>query len=184
MNHESVEGGKTMKRKSLSAWVGLVVLVALVLVPGSAAARASRVEFSAIEVPTGPPVDHGDWTELPSGNIHVRGMASVYQEVATDPRISGLNTVVMNANWGPDFAGPMWGTSENVLADSADCPGGGIWQGNWTGMMNADGSYSYHAVLQGVSGCVAGLHASLIAFNPGGEALTTFTGEILDPHGE
>jgi hypothetical protein len=173
-----------MKRKRVLAWVGVMVLVALLLLPGSAAARATRVGFSGYEVPTGPPVDHGEWTELPSGNIHVRGMTTVYQEVATDPRMSGLNTSLMNANWGPDYAGPMWGTSESVLPASTECPGGCVWKGTWTGTMNVDGSYSYRAVLRGVSGCVAGLHASLMAFNPGGEALTTYTGEILDPHGE
>lgn len=173
-----------MKRKNVLAWVGLVVLVALVLVPASAAATATRVGFSGVEMPLGPPVDYGDWIELPSGNIHVRGMTSQYQEVATDPRMSGLNTSVMNANWGRDFAGPMWGTSESVLSDSGDCPGGGVWQGNWTGMMSVDGSYTYSAVGKGISGCVAGLRFSLTAFNPGGEAPTTYTGEILNPHGE
>jgi hypothetical protein len=183
MNHKSVEGGNTMKRKSVLVWLGLVVLVALLLVPGSAAAVATRVGFSGYEVPVAA-VAEGEWTFLPSGNVHVRGMATEYLEVATDPRMSGLNTSVMNANWGPDFAGPMWGTSESVLADSAECPGGGIWQGTWTGMMNVDGTYTYSAVGKGTSGCVEGLRFSLIAFNPGGEALTTYTGEILDPHGE
>jgi len=109
---------------------------------------------------------------------------SVYQENASDWRMSGLNTVVMNANWGPDLAGPQWGTAELVIAESEECPGGGIWQGNWTGMMNADGSFTYSAVVRGVSGCVAGLKASLTAFNPGGDVLTTYTGEILDPRDE
>jgi hypothetical protein len=172
-----------MKRKSVLAWLGLVALIALVLAPGSAAAVATRVEFSGSEVPAGPP-DFGDWIELPSGNVHVRGMTTVYQEFASDWRMSGLNTSVMSANWGPDFAGPMWGTSKSVLEDSPECPGGGIWQGTWTGTMNVDGNYTYSAVGKGISGCVEGLHFSLIAFNPGGDALTTYTGEILDPHGE
>jgi hypothetical protein len=172
-----------MKRRSVLAWLGVVVLVALVLVPGSAAAVATRVEFTGIEVPV-VLVAEGEWTFLPSGNVHVRGMTTQYLEVATDPRMSGLNTAVMNANWGPDFAGPMYGTCEPVLANSAECPAGGVWQCTWTGMMNVDGSYTYSAVGKGISGCVAGLRFSLVAFNPGGEALTTFTGEILDPHGE
>ena len=172
-----------MKRKSVLVWLGLVVLAALLLVPGSAAAVATRVGFSGYEVPVAA-VAEGEWTFLPSGNVHVRGMATEYLEVATDLRMSGLNTSVMNANWGPDFAGPMYGTFENVLEASPDCAGGGVWQGSWTGMMNIDGSYTYDAVGKGVSGCVAGLHVSLSAFNPGGEALTTYTGQILDPYGE
>jgi|GEM_PF-1228550 len=171
-----------MKRKSLLVWVGLVALVALVLMPGSAAAVVSRVVFTGIEVPVAL-VTEGEWT-FPGGNVHVRGMTTEYQEVASDWRMSGLNTSVMNANWGRDFAGPMWGTSESVLSDSGDCPGGGVWQGTWTGMMSVDGSYTYSAVGKGISGCVAGLRFSLTAFNPGGEAPTTYTGEILNPHGE
>ena len=172
-----------MKRKRVLAWVGLVALVALVLAPGSAAARATRIGFSGYEVPTGPP-DYGEWIELPSGNVHVRGMTTVYEEVATDPRMSGLNTSTMNANWGPDFSGPMFGKAESVLAASAECPGGGVRRATWTGMMNAGGSYTYSAAGKGVSGCVAGLRFWLTAFNPGGDALTTYTGEILEPHGE
>lgn len=172
-----------MKRKRIMAWLVLTLLVALLMAPGSAMARAIRVGFTGTEVPVAL-VDEGIWTFLPSGNIHVRGMATKYQEVATDPRMSGLNTAVMNANWGPDFAGPMWGTSESVLLDSADCPGGGVWQGKWTGTMNVDGSYSYRAVGRGVSGCVKGLHFALTAAAPPDGGLTTFSGEILDPHGK
>jgi hypothetical protein len=171
-----------MKRKRLLIGVVLVVLVALATVPGPAAARAIRVGFSGHEVPTAL-VAEGTWTFLPSGNVHVRGMTTVYQEFSSDWRVSGLNTAVMNANWGPDFAGPMFGTSESVLADSAKCPGGGVWHSTWTGMMNVDGSYTYSAVGKGITGCVAGLRFSLIAFNPGGDALTTYTGEILCLHG-
>ena len=171
-----------MKRKSVLVWLGLVVLVALLLVPGSAAAVATRVEFTGVEEWVAQAAE-GDWT-FPGGNVHVRGMTTVYQETASDWRMSGLNTSVMNANWGPDFAGPMYGTFENVLEASADCAGGGVWQGRWTGMMNIDGSYTYDAVGRGLSGCVAGLHMSLTAFNSGTGELTTFTGQILDPHGK
>ena len=173
-----------MKRKSLMVSVVLVLLVSLALLPGSAAAQASRVEFSGIEVPMGPPIDYGDWVELPSGNVHVRGMVSQYEEAASDPRMSGVAMVVMNANWGPDYAGPMWGTSELLVSDSEGCEGGGVWRATWTGTMNSDGSYSYRAVGKGVEGCVEGLHFSFIAANPGGGGFTTCTGEILDPHGE
>jgi len=178
-----------MSMKRLLVCVGSLVLVALIALPGSAAARASRIAFEGNDVPTGPPIDWGDWNTLPSGNVHVRGMTSVYtttmyQEPPSDWRVSGLNTVVMNANWGPDYAGPMWGTSENVLFDSEFCPGGGVWQGTWRGVQSADSSYTYLAVAKGVSGCVEGMHLSLTAFNPGNNALTTYSGEILDPHGE
>jgi hypothetical protein len=172
-----------MKRKGLLMWVVLTLLIALMMAPGSVMARADRVEFTGTEVPVGL-VDEGIWSFLPSGNVHVRGMTTAYQELATDPRMAGLNTATMNANWRPDFSGPMWGTSESVISDSADCPGGGVWRGTWTGTMNADGSYSYRAVGKGLSGCVEGLLYTLIAVSPGGGALTTYTGEILDPHGE
>jgi hypothetical protein len=153
------------------------------MAPGLAAARASRVEFTGTEGP-GTVLDGGIWTFLHNGSVHVRGMMTEYEESATDPRMSGLNTAVMNANWGPDFAGPMWGTSESVLPASPDCPGGGVWQGTWTGTAYADGSFSYRAVGRGIAGCVAGLRFSLVAANPGDGGETTYSGEILDPHGE
>ena len=173
-----------MKGKNVLMWIGLVVLAFLVSGPGSAAAQATRTKFTGIEEAIGPPVDYGDWT-YPGGNVHVRGMTTVYQDSADDPRVSGRNTVVTNGNWGPDGAGPMWGTSENHVPDSEGCPGGGVWRGTWTGIRNADASWSLRAVGKGVSGCVAGLHYSMTASNAGREgAVTTYTGEILDPHGE
>jgi hypothetical protein len=183
MDLEIWKGERAMKRKSLLGWIILVLLVTLTMAPGSAAARAVRVEFTGTEGP-GNVVYGGIWTFLPSGNVHVRGMTTEYQELATDPRMSGLNTAVMNANWGPDFAGPMWGTNESVIPDGADCPGGGVWQGTWTGKAYADGSYSYRAVGRGIAGCVAGLKFSLAAANPGDGSETTYSGVILDPHGE
>ena len=170
-----------MKRKSVWALVVFIILVALVIMPGLADARTSRVEFTGTETVDALLAD-GDWT-FPDGNVHVRGRVTRYLEVTTDPRKSGLNTVVMNANWGPDFAGPMWGTSESVVWDSPGCPGGGIWRSTWAGMLNPDGSYTYSAVGRGVSGCVAGLHSSRTAYSPGTGA-TTVSGEILDPWGE
>ena len=171
-----------MKGKNVVVWVGLVVMVALMLVHGSVEARAIRIGFSGTEMPL-VLIAEGEWKFLPSGNVHVRGMSTQYQEMATDPRMSGLNTSVMNANWGPDFSGPMYGTFESVIANNSDCPGGGVWRGTWTGTAYTDGSFTYYAVGKGISGCVAGLHVSLIAYNSGMGELTTFTGEILDPHG-
>jgi hypothetical protein len=172
-----------MKHKSLLGWIVVVLLVTLTMAPGSAVARAIRVEFTGTEG-AGTVIDGGIWAFLPSNNVHVRGMTTVYEEEATDPRMSGQNTVVMNANWGPDFAGPMWGTCDIVLQDGEECPGGGVWQGSWTGTSYADGSFSYRAVGRGVSGCVAGLKFNLVAANPGSGDVTTYSGEILDPHGE
>lgn len=172
-----------MKRKSLLVWFVLTALVFLTIAPGSAAARAVKVGFTGAETTLGL-VDPGVWIELPSGNVHVRGMISLYEESASDPRMSGVATVVMNANWGPDYAGPMWGTSQLEVAPGPECVEGGVWEASWTGTMNVDGSYSYHAVGLGVSGCVEGLRFSFVAENPGGGGLTTYNGEILDPHGE
>jgi hypothetical protein len=178
------KGETMMKGKRVLACVVPILMVALMMPAGLACAKAVRVEFTGIEVPLGPPLEYGIWSELPSGNVHGRGMVSQSQEIASDPRMSGVNTVVMNANWGRDGAGPMWGTNRSQVPPSLNCEQGGVWEGSWTGMMNADGSYSYRAVGRGVSGCVEGLRFSLSAANPGGGQLTAYTGEILDPHGE
>ena len=163
-----------MKGLRLSVWVVFALVAGLLMVPGQAAARATRIECSGTETPLGPPLDLGTW-RYPGNNIHVRGMVTQYQEVSSNcPQIAGINTVTVNFNVDASFSGPMWGTSRG----ETDYGGGGIWEGAWVGRLNADGSSYYQAVAHGVSGSVAGLRMMLTADN--GE----WTATILDPRGE
>jgi hypothetical protein len=166
-----------MKRYFLTA-VGLALVLVVMATPLPAAARAVWTEFSGTETLQNI-VYPGDWVWLPSGNVHVRGRVTECLDEASDARVSGVDTIVVNANWDSAFTGPMWGTFHNEVAPGPDCKGGGVWEGTWTGMVGTEGC-SWRAVGQGVSGCVEGLHVSYVA-NCGVDP-TTFTGTILDSH--
>jgi hypothetical protein len=161
-----------MKAKTLSLWILAALLVALLIAPGTIAAKAARIECTGTEV-RGAVLDPGRWT-YPGGNIHVRGMVSLYHDQSSCPEIGSENRVTMNANWDAHYIGPMWGTSHSEGPH-------GVWEGTWHGQVSPDGSCSYRAVSHGVSGAVAGLKMTLTA-NCTGE-VTTYTATILDPHG-
>jgi hypothetical protein len=153
----------------------LVLMVALVLAAGPAAAQATWTDCTGTETLVGL-LDPGVWTQ-PGHNIHVRGMVSQFDEDSSCPQLDGLNTTTMNANWDAHYAGPMWGTSYHETSY-------GTWEGTWQGTMNPDGSYSYEAVSHGVTGTVAGMHLRVSASASGipGEP-TVVTATILDPQG-
>jgi hypothetical protein len=120
--------------------------------------------------------DPGVWT-FPDGNIHVRGMVTSYVEQSNCPEVSGINTVVMNANWDANFIGPMWGTN-NLETSYGD---GGIWKGTWSGKLNSDGTMSYTGTSKGVSGSVSGLILKVhgYTYEPDGPTYVEIT--IRDP---
>jgi hypothetical protein len=161
-----------MKARKLSLWILAALLVALLIAPGTIAAKAARIECTGTEVRSAV-LDPGRWT-YPDGNIHIRGMVSVYQEVSSCAEIGGFVTSTMNANWDANFVGPIWGTghSENEY---------GVWEGTWQGKISSDGRCSYEAVSHGVSGAVSGLKMMLTADCT--DEVTTYTATILDPRG-
>ena len=116
-------------------------------------------------------IDPGTWTFI-DDRIKVRGMMMQYEEVASCGQASGVNTVVMNANWNSSEVGPFGGTSHSeTLYD-----GGGVWEGSFSGKVYSDGSSAYRATVIGVSGSVEGMvmlvQASAV---PGGLAQITYT---------
>lgn len=159
-----------MKRRTLSVWVILTLVVVLLIAPASVSARATQTYCTGWEIPL-EVLDPGVWT-YPGGNIHVRGMVMQYQEVSDCPQLAGINTVTMNANWDANYAGPIWGIAQSVTVD------GGVWESTWAGKTYADGSSEYRTVGHGVAGSVQGLHMKLSATNG------QWTATILDPHGD
>ena len=111
-------------RKSvlLSVSVALMI-VALLATPGPAMAKATKTEVVGTSTTIGM-IDPGVWTTLPSGNVKVRDMILVFREEMSDPRASGTNTVVMNANWDSDETGPEQDT-ETALTACFDFNGNG-----------------------------------------------------------
>jgi hypothetical protein len=157
----------------------VVSVIALLLLPVQAAsAEAAFVRCEGAFIPLGVS-EPGTWT-YPGGNIHIRGMVALYRQHMpnSDPRCSGLNTVVTNANWDAYGAGPSWGTFRTVLAaGSADG-----WEGTWTGTSYPGGRTSIRVVGHGY-GALEGQQVFVDIAFPGMYAPGTADGYILDPHG-
>jgi len=129
---------KLMKKNIFRLTVLLTILT--LLLPGVAPVMAAeKTEFQCEEILVDTP-NPGRWT-YPNGNIHIRGMVNRYSETSTDPRMYGVNEVILNANWHEDYTGPMWGTFwlENDY---------GGWEGTWAGLMTVQGP-RYNAVGDG-----------------------------------
>ena len=168
-----------MKKQRLLILVILALIAALALVTGSVAAKATKTEFTGT-TSFGAVIDPGVWT-FPGGNVHVRGLVQTAYLVADDPRVTGTETVVANANWDANTAGPVWGTSHIEV----DYGGGGVWEGTFTGEFYPDGSHSVRFVAHGIEGSVEGLKMSgTVVFTADPTAPGISTGIILDPHGD
>jgi len=168
-----------MKHRTAFALV-VVTLVALSLLPVQAvSAQATVIPCEGAFIPAGI-LDFGTWT-YPGGNTHVRGMVALYVQdmPSSDPRCSGSNTVVTNANWDAYGVGPSWGTFHVDLADGS--PGG--WDGTWTGMSYPDGTSSIRVTGHGY-GDLEGMKVFVNITFPGLYSLGVASGYILDPHGE
>jgi len=164
------------KHKALAAVVA--ALIALSLLPvQTLSARATFTTCEGAFIPLGI-LDWGTWI-YPGGSTHVRGMVALYQQdmPGSDPRCSGLNTVVTNANWDAYGAGPSWGTFHVVLAE--DSPDG--WDGTWTGMSYPNGTTSIQVVGHGY-GDLEGMHVFVDIDFPEMMTPGVASGYILDPH--
>ncbi len=154
---------RTQKRLILTIVTTLGVLLAFA---APIAAQASVTEITGTEDCT--TTNEGIWT-FHDGNVHIRGMVLLCRETSSDPRATGKNTVVMNANWDANGFGPMWGTA-HIETDE-----GGVWEGTWEGLVTTSVS-KYHARATG-QGVYEGMKQWVDSVN--GE----FQGRILDPHG-
>ena len=129
--------------KSKTLFVSMLVIGAMALgIVVSVGASASHVAVTGTETPLClPPEPHpdctiGEWM-FPDGNKHVRNMVQVYAVEGSDPRIIGVNTLIVNANWDADGLGPGWGTFHHQ-------PQGfdGYWEGTFSAVMTTDGYVS------------------------------------------
>jgi hypothetical protein len=90
---------KTMKHKKYITLL-VLALLAILLTAFPVMARAQRTAFTGTSnfVET---LDAGEWLYLPSGNVLARGIVETYNDANTDPRVSGKETIVSNANFKP-----------------------------------------------------------------------------------
>ena len=166
-----------MARRKLAALLAIAIVLSFLVAPATAGARVIRIQCDGVET-WAEQLAPGDWT-YPGGNVHVRGMVTLYEETASCPQMIGFNTVTANFNFDGNFVGPMHGTA--ML--ETDYDGGGVWESTWHGALEADGTMWYEAVGRGISGSVAGLKMRLVATGsavPGSPAV--WHAEILDPH--
>ncbi len=134
---------------SIRARVSIAAAVLVLLAAGIAIAKTTVRPFVLTETVNRTTVE-GEWNFLPSGNITVRNRVSEYNDVASDPRLSGTVVATTNANLDPDWTGPAWGAYHSEI-------GSGAWNGVWHGNFNmATGSGDYDAVGYG-SGSFKGL---------------------------
>ena len=154
------------------------VLVAVLLNPSPAMAKAQRTPFTGTSS-FGETIHAGEWTFLPSGNVQARGVVERYNDVATDPRATGEETIVSNGNFRPapsseiGLAGHLWGTFHIVNE-------GGTWDGTFTSEITEDGEYFYRGVARG-SGGYEGLIGHWEAYRNGHSGPFALSGWILEP---
>ena len=130
-----------MRHSRLATLLLVPALVFGLAVP-SAATGAEHTDFYGVYFPAGLPgtntacpgnwvgpalcvIDPGSWTVLPSGRHRIRDMtvyelAFAWSEGQVEPRKTGYDIVVANANLDASLSGPAWGTwnlysSDHVL---------------------------------------------------------------------
>ena len=156
----------------------VLVLVAVLLHPSAAMAAAQRTTFTGTSN-FGETLNAGEWTYLAGGNVRARGIVETYHDVNTDPRVTGVETIVSNGNFRPapsselGLAGHVWGTFhiENE---------GGVWDGSFTSEITEAGEYFYRGVAHG-SGGYEGLVGHWKAYRNGHSGQFTLSGWILEP---
>ncbi len=154
------------------------ILVAALFHPSPARAAAQRTTFTGTSN-FGETLNAGEWTYLASGNVLARGIVETYHDVNTDPRVTGTETIISNANFTPapsselGLAGRLWGTFhiEN---------GGGAWDGTFTSEITEGGEYFYRGLAHG-SGGYEGLVGHWEAYRNGHSGPFTLNGWILEP---
>ena len=128
-----------MKKIRFPLFLLLAFAIALGLSASPAMADTPLIPVSATETPVcplHPNCTAGEWS-YPDGNLHVRNMTAVYRAESTDARLTGWNTLIVNANWDTNGFGPGWGTFHNQV-DAYN----GYWEGTWSARMTAEGYIS------------------------------------------
>jgi hypothetical protein len=105
--------------KGLALAIITALTAGLLLMAGTAEARATRIPFTESEscMVTSP----GEWT-YPDGNHHSGGLTEVCDHSASIPQLVGTDYIVFNANLDATGSGPVW------LTWRLETEGGG-WEG-------------------------------------------------------
>jgi hypothetical protein len=176
-----------MKRLLFLSVLVLALIALLLAQVGPAAAQASKIPFTATEIYNGVDLDPGvEWyTGKDHEKIwHLRGNVMELTVDASDDRVDGYETVTCNLDmkvvddpvvW---VTGRMWGTFK-ITNDH------GTWEGTWTGFRDERG-YSFFKYLGKGGGEYEGMQIRVDSKreSPDPTFPYSWTGYILDPHGE
>jgi hypothetical protein len=151
------------KKMRLLVVVGLTVALLAALFPVTVLAKENRTYFTGTEC-FGAITDEGTTTTLKNGMVVITSMKSWHTDTASDPRLTGKDSVVINGVVVDPVAGngTFHGTFNIVNA-------GGSWMGLWVGKM-ANGSFTIDGLLHGSGGyakLVANWHYSPVADSNG-----------------
>jgi hypothetical protein len=141
----------------------------------SASARPFTTDFTGTS--TCVDVPNTGVTMVADGKLHIKGLVNICSDKADDPRVSGTDTIVINAilDLNDNLSGPMWGSAsvENE---------GGSWEGFWTGKRTSDG-FAYIRMSAHGLGDYKGMQAwwDLERLSPDPTHPYSMSGHILDP---
>jgi hypothetical protein len=149
-----------------------VILAVLITVafPMTALAGENKTYFTGTEC-YGGPIDPGVWTPLGNGQVHISGLRSFHYDQTDDPRMTGVDSIVLNAVGDPVAGyGTFWGTSEIVTGE-------GSWEGQFVGKQES-GQFTFNALLHGHGG-----YEGLVAnwnYSPGDVVCGVLSGYIVE----
>jgi hypothetical protein len=126
-----------MKAPALAIIIALVS--GLLLLLGTAEAKATRIEYTATQTCTS--TSPGEMT-FPDGNIHIRGATSTCNTVATLPDGNSVAFAVTNANLDSTGSGLFWGKVR------IETTGGTVFEGTLRGTITAGTTRTYELVAQ------------------------------------
>lgn len=140
-------------KKRLFIFAAALMVLSILVVP--AAAGTIRTPYEGYEYFVESLSSGWEWISE-DGVYHIRGAQEAYEDVVSDPRLSGDLVVTINANFQlavpPVYVyGPMWGTTR---LDNED----GYWEGSWVGKRTEQG-FSYIRVVMKGHGAYEGLQA-------------------------
>ena len=119
-----------------------------------------------------------------TSRTHLRNTEIISVVSSSDERVTGLMTVLLNANWNTDFEGPVWGTFSIEVAS------GGTWVGTWQGLRKRvdenEWTGTLHVIGKGYGGIVDGMQLMaedrITSFTPAPIAyFGVIEGRIVDP---
>ncbi|MBE9473635.1 MAG: hypothetical protein IMY85_01995 [Chloroflexi bacterium] len=169
-----------MKNKKFFLILVSLLLLTLVFSTSAVSANTPKTYFTGVET-IGPP--SGGTMKVVDGKVLLRGVIQPGFDDTTDPRTTGVVTIVANAVWTPPaLTGPMWGTFriETIY---------GVWNGRWQGQRTLEGG-DIISTIQGTahgSGELDGLIGKwkYRGVNVGTESFEFgISGYILEPPGE